>query len=435
MRLLEVVTAPWAVTEAMLNEIRTIYETHLRGEGIDLAAVEARIGRQLNNEQKPYQVIDGVAVVPVMGVLAKRANMFMSVSGGASTQMIGDMVDAALADNAVKAIVLDVDSPGGAVDGVQQVVNKVRAVRGQKPIVTVADGVIASGAYWIGSAADEVYIADQTTITGSIGVLTTHVDTSKAQEARGVKTTEITAGKYKRIASANAPLSQEGRETLEDQVNRLYSVFVDDVAKNRGVSVDVVLSDMADGRVFIGQQAIDAGLVDGVATLDEIVAKLAANPNRAGAARPAQQAQPKGNHRMDMKTLQAEHPDLYSAVLEQGRNEGHAAGLTAGATAERERILGIEAHGYPGHEKLVAELKADGKTTPDQAAARILGAERAALAQAGADRRSEAPNAVPAADAADDKGDDKNALVVKAQALSAEKGITLVAALKELGVK
>jgi capsid assembly protease len=431
MRLLEVVTAPWAVMESTLDEIRAVYEAHLRGEGIDIASVEARLGRPLNNEQKPYQVIDGVAVIPVMGVLAKRANMFMSVSGGASTQMIGDMVDSAVADPSVKAIALDVDTPGGAVDGVQQVVNKVRAVRGVKPIVAVADGVMASGGYWIGSAADEVFITDLTTVVGSIGVLTTHVDTSRQQAAQGIKRTDITAGKYKRIASSNEPLSDEGRATLESQVDHLYSVFVDDVAANRGVPVDTVLSDMADGRVFVGQQAIDAGLVDGVSTLDAVVARLSATPTRAGAARPVQQTQPKGNHRMDMNTLKTEHTDIYNAVLEEGRAEGR----TQGATAERDRILGIEAHAYPGHEAAIKEMKADGKTTPDQAAARILGAEREALTKAGKDLRADAPNPVPAADTPVAPTEDKNALVSKAQALSKEKGIPLVAALKELGVK
>jgi signal peptide peptidase SppA len=418
-----------------LGEIWNVYEAHVRGESIDIAAVEARLGRPLNNEQKPYQVIDGVAIVPVMGVLAKRANMFSAISGGASTQMIGDAFDAAMADSSVRAVVLDVDTPGGAVDGVQQLADKVRNARGKKPIVTVADGVMASGGYWIGSAADEVYIADKTTVAGSIGVVYEHRDTSKQQEARGVKTTSITAGKYKRIASQHEPLSEEGRATIQGQADHLYSVFVDDVAANRGVSVDKVLSDMADGRVFVGQQAIDAGLVDGISTLDAVVARLSATATRAGVARPAQQTQPKGNHRMDKITLKTEHPDLFNAVIEEGRAEGRAEGLAQGATAERDRILGIEAHAYPGHEAVIKEMKADGKTTPDQAAARILVAERTALANAGADLRTDAPKPVPAGDTPTAGADDKHALVAKAQALAKEKKIPLVAALKELGVE
>ena len=134
---------------------------------------------------------------------------------------------------------------------------------------------------------------------------------------------------------------------------------------------------------------------------------------------------------MDMNTLKTEHTEIYNAVLEEGRAEGR----TQGATAERDRILGIEAHAYPGHEAAIKEMKADGKTTPDQAAARILGAEREALAKAGKDLRADAPNPVPAADTPVAPTDDKNALVSKAQALSKEKGIPLVAALKELGVK
>lgn len=429
MTLLEVVTAPWAVMPQTLDEIRNVYDAHVRGERIDVAAIEARLGRPLNNEQKPYQIINGVAVIPAMGVLAKRANMFQSVSGGTSTQVIGNMVDQAAVDPSVKAIVLDIDSPGGAVDGVQQLADKVRSVRGKKPIVTVADGQIASGGYWFGSAADEVYIADRTTVVGSIGVVYTHTDTSKQDEARGVKRTEITAGKYKRIAGQHEPLSEEGRATIQAQADHLYSVFVHDVAENRKVPVDQVLSDMADGRVFVGQQAIDAGLVDGVATLDETIARLSATQDRTNPARPVQptqSTQPKGNHRMDLQTLKAEHTDIYNAVLQ----EGHA----AGAEAERGRILGIEAHAFPGHEAAIAEMKADGKTTPDQAAARILTAQRAALTKAGADLRADAPVVVPSADTPTEAANEQS-LVAQAQVLSREKGIPLVAALKQLGVK
>lgn len=436
MRLLDIVTSPWAVMPDKLDEIRTIYETHMRGEKIDIKAVEARLGRPLSNDQTPYEVVDGVAIVPMVGVLAKRANMFMSISGGASTQMLGEMLSAAVDDPSVRAIVLAVDSPGGAVDGVQQLANQVRAVRGVKPIVTVADGAIASGAYWIGSGADNVYLADLTTLAGSIGVVYTHVDTSARQAQSGVKNTDITAGKYKRIASGNAPLSEEGLATIQGQVDQLYSVFVNDVATNRGVSVDQVLSDMADGRVFVGQQAIDAGLVDGVSTLAEVVAQLAASSNRAGVARNVKPPSSKGNASMDMQQLKAEHPQLHAAILAEGHAAGMLEGQTAGATAERARILGIEANAIPGHDVLVAELKADGKTTPDQAAGRILAAERSVIQGRADALRGDAPPpaAAAAAPAAEASAEDASK-VAQAQALAAKEGIDIVTALKRVGVK
>lgn len=274
MKILDVLNAPWAIMPDKLAEITEIYATHLRGEKIDLKAIEAQLGRPLDNEQPPYQIIDGVALIGVQGVISKRMNMFSRISGGASTQLIGNDLRAALDDPRVHAIILDVDSPGGTVDGTQTLADTVFAARDVKPIVTWADGTMASGAYWIGSAASEAYISSDTTIVGSIGVVTQHVDVSRAEERHGVKTTEITAGKYKRIASEYAPLSEEGRAYLQAMIDQLYTVFVDGVARNRDTDADTVLKDMADGRLFVGRAAVTAGLVDGVSTLDDLIADL-----------------------------------------------------------------------------------------------------------------------------------------------------------------
>lgn len=410
MRLLDVLNSPWAIMPTKLAEIGDIYATHLRGDKIDIKAIEARIGRPLQNQPQGYEVIDGVAVVPVFGVVAKRANIFMQVSGGASSELIGRDIQNALNDPTVKAIILDIDSPGGTVDGTQQLANLVRSVRGQKPIVTLADGCMASAAYWFGSAADKAYIADKTTMVGSIGVVTTHVDVSGKEAQAGIKTTEISAGKYKRIASQYGALTPEGFASVQAQIDYLYELFVDDVAANRGVSVDKVLSDMADGRVFTGQQAIDAGLVDGVATLDALIAELSAQTG-AGVAQTKPQ-KPKGKQAMDREELMASYPQLAQALIDEGR--------VAGAEAERARILGIEAHAMPGHEALIASLKADGATTPDQAAAKVLTAERGKLATMQTDLSADAPAALPAAT-------DQQAPVKKGATVIAERAKQLVA--------
>ncbi len=254
-------------TSDKLLEIQSIYTKHLIGEKADLDAIEARLGRPLANERVPYTVTDGVAVITLEGVIAKRMNLFTQISGGTSTELLTQDLRAALVDPAVKSIILLIDSPGGTVDGTQALSDQVYAARGIKPIVALASGMMASGAYWIGSAAQAVYLSEQTTIIGSIGVVTAHVDISGAEAQKGVKTTEIYAGKFKRIASGYSPLSDVGRASVQETVDYLYSIFVGDVAKNRGVSVDAVLQTMADGRIFTGQQGIEAGLADGVATL------------------------------------------------------------------------------------------------------------------------------------------------------------------------
>jgi len=390
MKLLDILNAPWAIEPAKLQEIQAIYATHLRGEKIDIAGVEARLGHTLNNEPTPYSIIDGVAVLPVEGVIAKRANLFSQISGGVSTQLVERDLQAALADPAVHSIILSIDSPGGTVDGTQTLANAVRAGRDVKPIVSLASGTMASAAYWIGSAAQAIYITDSTTNVGSIGVVAQHTDVSKAEEQRGVKTTEVYAGKFKRIASNHAALTDEGRQSIQDAVDYTYSLFVQAVAEQRGVSAEKVLTDMADGRVFIGQQAIDAGLVDGVSTLGALVAQLnlersssARRSTRAGAALFLPPTQRKTTMKITREELNAQAPELVQAIL--------AEGIAQGAQAECQRIQSVEGQLIPGHEALIEGMKFDGKSTGGDAAMAVNAAERKLRTEQAKASASEAP--------------------------------------------
>jgi signal peptide peptidase SppA len=274
MQLLKMLNAPWAIVPDKLLEIREIYFAHLRGEQIDLRAIEARLGKPLDNPKQGYEVVDGVAVLPIEGVIAKRMNLFTRISGGTSTQLLERDFKAALEDRVVHSILLSVDSPGGNVDGVFELARTIFEARGRKPIVALGNGMMASAAYWIASAADRVLITGETTQVGSIGVVATHTDISKAEEMRGVKTTEITAGKYKRLASEHKPLSDEARAAIQEQVDYVYSVFVNEVARHRGTDVETVLVKMADGRIFLGSKAVEAGLVDGFSTEADLIHRL-----------------------------------------------------------------------------------------------------------------------------------------------------------------
>lgn len=426
MKLLDVLTAPWAIEPAKLLEIQAIYATHLRGGKIDIAAVEAKLGHPLASDAKGYTIQDGVAVLPVDGVIAKRANLFMQISGGTSSELIGRDFKTALADPSVHSIILAIDSPGGTVDGTITLADMVAA--STKPVVALASGTMASAAYWIGSAASAVYITDATTVVGSIGVVATHTDVSKSQDAQGIKTTEIAAGKYKRIASSYEPLSTEGRQTIQDQVDYTYALFVDAVAKQRGISAKQVLSDMADGRIFIGQQAIDAGLVDGVSTLDALVQQLNANrasgtPPRAGAAQKTNPTLKGAAMPITREQIAAEAPDVLAAIQQEG------------ASTERARIQSIEAQAIPGHDALIASLKFDGKSTAGDAAMAVLAAERQTRSAAAAALAADAPQPLPLTPAAsvDDKPLTRADLDAKAKAyMAAHPGTDYVAAFKNV---
>ena len=452
MKLLDVLTAPWAILPDKKVEIDGIYATHLRGEKIDIKAIEAALGRTLNSEQKPYDVQNGVAIISLDGVLAKRMNLFTQISGGTSTQIVGQQLRQAMQDPNVSAILFHVDSPGGSVDGTQELADAIFAARDQKPMVSFADGTMASAAYWIGSATSGVYAGSDTTLIGSIGVLATHVDYSGYESKVGIKTTEITAGKYKRIASEYAPLSPEGRQSMQDQVDYLYSVFLDAVAQNRGVeSTDAVHESMADGRLFFGKQAIQVGLVDGVATMDQLIAQLAAgeigtstsNGARMVVTVPRAIASPTTAGAAVASTLHhqeipmAEKPAItvddakpfVDAAIAAARTEFESKIPTfkkEGADAERTRIQAVFEQSMPGHEKLVQTLAFDGTTTGPEAAVQILNAERQKVAAMRTNLTSDAPKPAPAAIPPEEKKEgeqvqeDPHAVAQKARQYQAE---------------
>ena len=402
MKILDVLTAPWAIEPAKLLEIQAIYATHLRGDKIDLAGVEAKLGRPLANEPKAYEVVDGVAVLQVNGVMAKRMNLFSQISGGVSTQLAARDLLQAADDPSVHSIIQVYDTPGGTVDGTQAFANIIFQVGQRKTVVTLADGLMASAGVWAGTAASQTYIADTTTGVGSIGVVSQHVDMSGRDAQNGIKRTEVFAGKYKRIASDTGPLTKAGLQSIQDSVDYTYSLFVQAVATQRGVSVDKVLSDMADGRMFIGEQAINAGLVDGVATLDELITKLnqdrtrGATQGRSSGSPPvrtgvvqASISKPEGQSMtITREQLAAEAPELLQAVMAEG------------ASAERARIQAVEGQLIPGHEALINTLKFDGISSPGDAAMAVNAAEKQTRTAMAAALAGDAPNALPLTPAA-----------------------------------
>ncbi len=451
MTLSDIVTGPWAILPETLLELQGIYATHLRGDKIDVRAVEARLGRPLASEQQRYELLDGgVAVLRASGVMAPKANLFMQVSGGVSTQMLTAQFDSMAADPRVKAVVFAPDSPGGNVLGIPAAGKALRALADAKPTVTVVEGVMASAMYWVGSAANAVYIDGETDMVGSIGVVQ-----RLSWEPAAANSMDLVRGRYKRTSVNGQPPTAEVIAQAEAQLDYLYSLFVDTVADHRSTTSDLVLEHMADGRVFIGQQAIDAGLVDGVSTVSAMVEQLATNPGRYakrrkavfGAADPGSpQSTGAGAALTDDSTPtaegdvmpQADTPQMTRESLERDhaalfatlRTEFTAAGAQEGATAELARVKAVlaEGEGMKGHQALVMQLALDGKTTGPEAAQAILAAERQSLAAAARAHHADAPAAAPSAPAADAQPKPEPAAFDAAKAASvADKARQLVA--------
>lgn len=415
MAVIDMLNAPWAIQPEMYQQMHTIYGNYLNGEKQSVAELSAALGREVDNSHANYDVIDGVAVISIHGVMSKRANLFQAISGGASTQLLKRDLQTAIDDPTVHSILLDFDTPGGAVDGLPEFASAIYNARSQKPVVALASGLMASAGVWAGTAASEVYASDATAIIGSIGVISTHTDVSQLEKSRGTITTEIYAGKYKNIGTPHEPLSTEGRAVIQERVDYMYALFVDAVAKNRGVSVDTVLNNMADAKLFVGQQAVDAGLIDGIKTQSEIITmlvdrNLSASKTPVGSRRRISAQVPKNTTEAAMpeenenslentaskaSNLQQEqaaeftadfvaknHPDIAAHF----RNEGKA--------TETQRVKDVFAQSMAGHDALIKDLAFDGKTTGPEAAVAVLGAERTLRAKTKTDFEADAPTPV-----------------------------------------
>lgn len=429
MSVLDMVNAPWAITPDMLREIQSIYVARMTGNARDLIDVEASLGRPLDNQHKNYEVIDGVAVIPIHGVVAKRANLFSAISGGVSTELVARDLQAALDDRTVQSILLDIDSPGGSVDGLPELANMIFESRDRKKIIALANGTMASAAYWIGSAATDVYASSETTAVGSIGVVATHVDVSASEAIKGVKTTEIYAGKFKRIATQYEALTEDGKASIQAQVDYLYSVFVGSVAKHRSITTDAVLKNMADGRIFIGQQSVDAGLVKAIQTKEQIISLLTAEQGSAGSTIYGAAADDSN------QPTSGEATSMNKEEIEQQYPDAAAAFRTEGATAERQRIQDVNAQSMPGHEALISSLAFDGKTTGPEAAVQVLAAHREESQKVTDNLQADAPAALDSVASAEGAQDDANESVTADPAAVGNRAQELVAVAEASGRK
>ena len=233
--------------------------------------IKALIGEDSTARQGSTQ---SIAILPVWGTISHRGGFFSLFFGGTSTEAFTKVFRYVIANPEVRAILLDIDSPGGTISGVPELWSEIYSARGKKPIIAIANSLASSAAYWIASAADEIVVTPSGDV-GSIGVFGIHIDESKLLEDRGIKITAKFAGKYKVEGAPWAPLTEEAGEYMQKRVDEAYGWFVRDVAKGRGVSVkDVRGEEFGQGRLISAKQAVDAGLADRMATFDETLSRL-----------------------------------------------------------------------------------------------------------------------------------------------------------------
>jgi signal peptide peptidase SppA len=216
-----------------------------------------------------------VAVIPMTGIISHRMSMMSEISGGGggSVQNLTAQFRQALDDTNCKAIVFDVDSPGGSVEGVVELSSEIYQARKQKPITAVFNAMGCSAAYWLASAAGEL-VCTPSGQCGSIGVYMMTQDESEALAQEGIKISIIKAGKYKAEGHPSQPLSDETRAFLQSQVDSVYGMFVKAVAQQRGVAQAAVRDGFGQGRSLLAADAVKANLADRTGTLDEVLSRL-----------------------------------------------------------------------------------------------------------------------------------------------------------------
>lgn len=215
-----------------------------------------------------------IAVIPVHGPIVQRASQIGMCESGTSCDMIGAQMADAMADDTVAQVLLDVDSPGGSVYGVQELAAQIAGAK--KPVVAIANSLAASAAYWLGCAANEFYVMPGGEV-GSIGVWMAHQDWSKALAEAGVDMTLVSAGKYKVEGNPYQPLDADARAFMQSRVDDYYAAFTKGVSKGRKVPIDAVRSGMGQGRVLGADDALSEKMVDGIATFEQVVANMQKN--------------------------------------------------------------------------------------------------------------------------------------------------------------
>lgn len=325
-----------------------------------------------------YQVIDGVAVLDVAGILAHKSQVDMNTCQSIlGYQDIARQFDAAQTDSAVKAILFNLDSPGGEVSGVFDLAAKIFAARGKKPMAAIASDMACSACYLLASAVGQIAVT-QTATVGSVGVVMRHVDMSAAMKAGGFDVSFIFAGAHKVDGNPYQPLPDAVRADLQFAVDGMYTMFVDACAKYRGIDASALRK--TEARVYQGAEAVKAGMADFVSTPDQMIEQLRAgislaHPSRASArATHSNRSTSMSEHEQASGGAEARPVEAFSKTdVDQARAEG----VKTGATQERERVSAILGHAEAqGRAELAHTCIAQGLSV-EQAGALLAVAPRA----------------------------------------------------------
>lgn len=338
--------------------------------------------RKLSNTRS-VMIRDGTAIIPLYGPITARSDLFSFFFGGTSLADLAKDFQVALGDDQVKAILFDIDSPGGVALGPSEMADAIFKARGKKPIWSYVGRNCSSAAYWIASATEKI-IANPSALLGSIGVVTT-IPVQEQPDSEGYKNIEIVSSNAKQ--KRPDPRTEEGMAEIKRELNDLEAQFIEAIAKYRNVSVNAVKNDFGQGGVLIGKNAVASGMADSLGSYEEVIAelnqKISTNKQINFMSKETIE-----RSAINADFIKSEFPDIAEKLAKENSEkirsetketafaEGKKAGFNEGIKSERERILAIEEASLPGHEDLVAKAKQDVDMTADKLALQIVAREK-----------------------------------------------------------
>lgn len=218
-----------------------------------------------------YPKTDQIAFVPVHGILTKRASLFDELLGMTSYDALQETLLSLAKNPAVETIVLDIDSPGGEISGLFDLCDFILSVKENKQLIALINESAFSAGYAIASCADEILL-NQTAGVGSIGVIATHIDQSSFDAKQGLAYTTVYAGQHKNDLNPHSPMTEEAKSNLQQEVDRLYQLFVGLVAKNRGLTREQVMN--TEAACFFSEDAISHHLADKLISFAEWIPRV-----------------------------------------------------------------------------------------------------------------------------------------------------------------
>lgn len=389
----------WAIKDSALQDIITGYNAYLRGRQATADMVEqftASRAARTAAAQEADQQSPSVMVIPLHGAIFPRGSLMTEMCGAIDAHSFAQRVRAAAQDPNIASIILDMDTPGGAVGGLDVAAAAVREAAAAKKTTAVCNTMMCSAGYWIGAQASEIVITEAGEI-GSIGVIATHTDETASLDEAGLKVTYVRSAERKALGQSAEAMDGPVLAQWQSEVSRLADKFVAAVAEGRGITLTTAKG-FATGDVFFGQEAVDVGLADRVGTLDMVVAEhiQAAEQSLSPSVRQGRRSAVQEEHvKIEIKDRTGATKTLDTqAETAQADAQAMATGLEtaayeAGIQAQRELVagaLGMEVKDLSADS--LAELKAqaaDGRAYRESLEAEV---EQLAVAVYGTDHQA-----------------------------------------------